>query len=400
MNIKKSIDQTAYDFIIGGAGLAGLSLAYRMLKAGLLNKKSLLLIDIDLKEQNDRTWSFWAKDIHKITDCPPDESWSQANLKSDDLDLKVALAPYTYHSINGLSYYTFIKERLKEAKTIDWLQASILDYRSEERTVQTSAGKLNYRSVFFPSHFSNHDIASFNRAEAPSFMWQHFLGWQIQTEDENFTEESFTYMDMGIKQVENGLSFFYILPYSKNKALIEYTLFSAGLLEKESYKKAVKHYIEEVLKIQNYQIVEEEYNKIPMTTAIQYPRPKDASICPIGTLSGSVKASTGYSFLRVQKQTQHIVNQLQNGNTDNLSYSFSKRHKLYDAILLEVMANGTLSGQEVFESLYKNNPFQLLLKFLDEETSLWEEFKIINSVPKGPFLAATAKVMKRIILQR
>ena len=400
MNIKQSIDQTAYDYIIGGAGLAGLSLAYRMFKAGVLNNKSLLLIDNDLKEHNDRTWSFWAKDIRKITDCPPDESWDQAILKSDKFNLKVALAPYTYHSINGLSYYTFIKERLKEAKTIDWLQASILDYRSEDRTVQTSVGKLNYSSVFFPSHYNSRDIAAFNTAQAPTFMWQHFLGWHIQTQDERFTEESFTYMDMGIKQVENGLSFFYILPYSKNKALIEYTLFSEALLEKESYEKQVKHYIKDVLKLQNYQIVEEEYNKIPMSTAIQYPRPKDASICPIGTLSGSVKASTGYSFVRAQKQTQFIVEQLKKGNVKKLRYSFSKRHKLYDAILLQVMENGTLSGKEAFESLYKNNPFQSLLKFLDEETSLWEEFKIINSVPKRPFLAATVKVMKRIILQR
>ena len=49
-----------YDYIIAGAGLAGLMLALEMSKSSLKNKK-VLLVDKDPKNTNDRTWCFWAK---------------------------------------------------------------------------------------------------------------------------------------------------------------------------------------------------------------------------------------------------------------------------------------------------------------------------------------------------
>ena len=50
-----------YDFIIAGAGCAGLSLLYRILQEPALQNKSVLIIDKDTKNSNDRTWCFWEK---------------------------------------------------------------------------------------------------------------------------------------------------------------------------------------------------------------------------------------------------------------------------------------------------------------------------------------------------
>ncbi len=50
-----------YDYIITGAGCAGLSLAVRMIQSGKFANKKILLADADTKNKNDRTWCFWEK---------------------------------------------------------------------------------------------------------------------------------------------------------------------------------------------------------------------------------------------------------------------------------------------------------------------------------------------------
>jgi lycopene beta-cyclase len=48
-----------YDYIIAGAGCAGYSLLYHLLKDPVLNKKKILVLDSNFEKGNDRTWCFW-----------------------------------------------------------------------------------------------------------------------------------------------------------------------------------------------------------------------------------------------------------------------------------------------------------------------------------------------------
>ena len=70
---------------------------------------------------------------------------------------------------------------------------------------------------------------------------------------------------------------------------------------------------------------------------------------------------------------------------------FEKRFNLYDSILLNVLQNKKMSGDKIFAQLFKNNSVQSILKFLDNETSLKEELKIMNSVSLKTFLPAAIK---------
>ena len=56
-------------------------------------------------------------------------------------------------------------------------------------------------------------------------LWQHFCGVEIETKNNFFDEEIFNLMDFDCEQRES-VHFFYTLPYSKNKALIETTWLS------------------------------------------------------------------------------------------------------------------------------------------------------------------------------
>ena len=48
-----------YDYIITGAGAAGLMLAYRLAKDSFFDQKSILILDPIKRSTDDRTWSFW-----------------------------------------------------------------------------------------------------------------------------------------------------------------------------------------------------------------------------------------------------------------------------------------------------------------------------------------------------
>ncbi len=51
-----------YDYIIAGAGCAGLSLAMHMIHSGKFRDKKILIVDQSTKTLNDRTWCFWQKE--------------------------------------------------------------------------------------------------------------------------------------------------------------------------------------------------------------------------------------------------------------------------------------------------------------------------------------------------
>jgi len=70
-------------------------------------------------------------------------------------------------------------------------------------------------------------------------------------------------MDFSVEQKGNT-RFMYVLPISKNEALIEYTLFSHNHLENLEYENEIQKYIQK-LGIETYKIVETEQGSIPMT---------------------------------------------------------------------------------------------------------------------------------------
>ena len=52
-----------FDYIITGAGAAGLMLAYRMAKDAFFDEKSILIIDPEKRKEEDRTWCFWEAEM-------------------------------------------------------------------------------------------------------------------------------------------------------------------------------------------------------------------------------------------------------------------------------------------------------------------------------------------------
>jgi lycopene beta-cyclase len=180
-------------------------------------------------------------------------------------------------------------------------------------------------------------------------------------------------MDFTVAQKGNT-RFMYILPFSKNKALIEYTLFSADLLHDESYEIEIAEYIKQ-LGITQYKITEKEQGNIPMTC---YPFEKYnlKNIINIGSAGGWTKPSTGFTFKRITEYSKNLVDFLK--LNDNLRlFSVKSRHWYYDLIFIDVLWRDNSKGSEVFSSIFRKNKIQDVLSFLDEKSNFWTELKIM-----------------------
>ena len=68
-------------------------------------------------------------------------------------------------------------------------------------------------------------------------------------------------MDFDIPQ-EQQTRFLYVLPFDEKHALVEYTLFSEELLEKEEYETGITDYLK-TKGITNFKIEEKEQGNIP-----------------------------------------------------------------------------------------------------------------------------------------
>jgi len=221
---------------------------------------------------------------------------------------------------------------------------------------------------------------------------QHFKGVVVESDQFNFDPNRATLMDFRVSQVE-GTTFIYVLPLSKNRALVEYTLFTASLLTPEQYNQGIANYIKEFLGVSDYKIVEEEFGIIPMTTQRFHWYANGA--LNIGTAGGQTKGSSGYTFQFIQKRSTQLAALMQR-NTDwsKLKSTLvqiqgdSKRFHFYDRVLLNVLAANYYPGDQVFATLFEKNPAHRVFQFLDNETSLLQELQIISSLPTWSFLKA------------
>ena len=361
-----------FDYIIAGGGSAGLTLAFLLLEHEN-SKKNILIIDKDDKSVNDRTWCFWEKEVNLFENLVHNQ-WAKASFSSPSFNNIFELQPYSYKMIRGKDFYDFMKLELKKFKNLTWVTEKITQI-SSDGIVKTSTE--NYKGGFVFN--STTGLKNFSIPSKHVQFLQHFKGRFIQTEKPCFDPETMTYMDFRIDQ-KGDCRFGYVLPFSPNEALVEYTIFSEQLLQPEEYDKGLDDYLDNFLKIEDYKVLEDEFGVIPMT---DFPFPvKDGCIINIGISGGFAKPSTGYTFLRSQHILKKMASNLakQKDPLADLPHQ-KKRFLKYDSTLLNVLKNGKHSGAQIFSDLFEKNGAQAVFKFLDEETNLAEEMKIMSSTP-------------------
>ena len=371
--------------------MAGLSLAY-YLTLSKLRDRSVLIIDREVKNTNDRTWCFWERG-----DGPFEpiifRKWNTVDFYGTTLAGPLNIGDYTYKMLRGIDFYDHIRTHLAQFPNVEFRQGTI------NRLKDTTDGGfliVDDEPVMAGFIFDSTYPLNLKNPDRHNLL-QHFKGWVITTEKPCFNVERPRMMDFRVAQ-EGDCRFLYVLPFNDRTALVEYTIFNDHLLAPDDYERSLRAYIDQHLDTGNYQISETEFGVIPMSDEPASENPTD-HIVRIGTSGGYTKPSTGYTFQRTQWYLREMVNMLAaTGKPERRKSWFSKPFKgLLDSVFLNVLQYNRHPADDIFTRLYERNPPARIFRFLDEDTSLWEDLRIMSSVPLGPFTVGAFDVLRKRI---
>ena len=347
-----------FDYIIIGGGCAGLSLAYELEINSKFENKTLAIIEPRTNYYRDKTWSFWRISPHNFEDCVI-KSWECFSVNITDKTNYINCAKTPYQSIDSGLFYKKIITKLKNNKNISFLK---------------TFDDLNISDALIFNSLANIKSNKNN-------LWQHFGGVEIETEKKIFDKEIMNLMDFDCDQ-KNSVHFFYTLPYSENRALVESTWLSKMKDESENnYQDQLMNYIEKKLKIKNYKILYKEEGKIPLF----YPEiiKKENEIF-IGTAGGMTRLSTGYTFLNIQDHSKYICRNFENINKVK-NFEIKKKYKYLDKVFLKVLSKHPRRMPEIFYNMFTVNN-EKVVKFLSNKSNILDDLSIVLKMPKTIFI--------------
>jgi len=386
--MQPSLTNSDYDYIISGAGCAGISLLLHILQEPELQGKRILLIDSTDKISNDHTWCYWEERSGFLENLVHHQ-WNSLVFHSDKETISLKIAPYSYKMIRSIDLYAYAQNVTLKRSKVTWKTAMVTGLGNENGLAFVIADGLKYTAEYvFNSAMLEKTKLALEKDNCYKLL-QHFKGWVIETKEPVFDAGEATFMDFRVGQ-ELGATFVYVLPVSANKALVEYTFFNEKLLDRSAYDTLLKDYLKQYWNLDDYTITETEYGVIPMTN--HRFEVHDGNVINIGTAGGWTKASSGFTFQFIQKKTIAITQALVKEKSPIIKRKLSdKIFDLYDATLLNVLVNKKMTGRDVFYYLFSKQKATTILKFLDNETSLAEDLKILSSVPTSIFLPAALK---------
>jgi len=347
-----------FDYIIIGGGCAGLSLAYELDLYKKLENKTLAIVEPRKSYERDKTWSFWKVIDHNFEDCVI-KNWKDFSINIPKKTKFIKCDKTPYQSINSGLFYKKITNKLRLNKNIQFFK--------------------NVNEIDMENGFIFNSVSTANHSK--NQLWQHFMGYEIETSKNFFDQEIFNLMDFNCEQ-KDAVHFFYTLPFSKTKALVETTwLSNLNKNELLNYEKQLKDYIANNLNIKKYKITYSEKGAIPL---FQQKNIKRVNEIYIGSAGGMTRLSTGYTFLNIQEQSKYIRENIE--NIENIEiFKIDKKYDFLDNVFLNVLSNHPDKMPNIFFKLFETSP-KTIINFLSNKSSFIEDLSIILKMPKLLFL--------------
>ncbi len=374
-----------FDYIILGGGLSGLTLAYELNKQGCLENKTLCILEKRKEYSRDKSWSYWDFENNKFPSCVIG-SWDSFSITLKQKTINITCPQSPYRTIDSKKFYDFVTEQLRNNNNITTIMDCDIQ-TIESHVIHTNKGgyigKVVYDSLIDLSY------------QTPT-MYQHFLGCEVETDSDCFNENIVDLMNFDCPQ-DGGLHFFYTLPFSKNKALIETTWYSKTIKKQSEYQNEIDHYLRE--KNIKGNITYSEYGAIPLNlTKNNKESSSSKDYIKIGSAGGLTRASTGYTFQAIQSFSEQLAS---NVKLDRKLTAPNIRHKKYDfldEIFLSVIEYEHKSMPIIFFNLFKNSDSITTISFLSDRSNWIQDLKVILSMPKLIFIKTLIlNIYKKII---
>lgn len=385
-------DGERYEYVILGAGCAGLSLCYYLLEQGV--REPILILDRRDGFPDDRTWCFWNVEATPFSHLCI-KRWNSWTVHYAGRTASQLSAQHPYLCLTAADFYGYALDRIASRGNVTLrLGESVEDCSEygEEVLANTSRGDYTASYVFdgrgLPPGSPVFEEARKNAVWVP----QKFLGLRLRTQEPVFDPETCTLMDFSVSQ-ERGLRFVYVLPFSGREALVENVYLSDAEVSPDEHRAELAEYLSKVYGLEpgGYLVDGEEQGYIPMTD-YAFPRNPGERTYSIGMLGGQTRTSTGYTFLRIQRYCRALAESVVAGR-DVPKRVDAARYHLLDKIFLRFMKEHPEQCPGVYLRMFARLSPDTLVRFLTEKSTLADDVRLTLAMPKMPFLKSAARTL-------
>lgn len=354
------------DIAIIGGGSAGMALAAK------LDNLSAAVFEPKTAAERDCSWALWAQPEQLEQLSPAIRgSWDKWRLIDHSGEVIHQSNKYRYTSLSSGQYLQHCEASLKDSTSL--VRAAVDDLAAEGSGGQFNADGQAYKAkTIYDSRPPTMGSDSLR---------QHFIGWEISTTEPITDADIATLMDFRVDQ-SRGLHFIYVLPYSDRHLLVESTMISNQLEDKDWYRNAISQWLAD-RNIQIQSQLREEYGVIPMA-AVQ---PQNSQVVNIGAAGGSVRLSSGYAFSTIQTQMATLAEAISAGKCE-VPAPFSGRLIFMDKVFNRALSAQPDRGAGLFMATGKALNAEQFARFMLGNADLMAWAKVIMAMPKWLFIQA------------
>ncbi len=368
-----------FELIIIGGGCAGLSLAMRL--SNLLGKKRVLIVEPRSEYANDRTWCFWGNDSAQLRHLVT-QRWHSVSLQTHARRVNVDCRTTPYEMIAAETFYAAAVREIARNPCMELATGTALasePWRDGDLwRIETNAGPYAARFLV-----DTRPLLPVQAGEA--VLWQSFLGREIECEVPAFDTTSASLMNF--LPIENDrIPFIYVLPFSPQRALIEFTVFAPDPLGPAELSRDLDLGISAQIGASKYSVRRTEHGILPMGLTNPSPATQTSSV-RVGVTAGGARSSSGFAFQRIQRWAQACALALSSGRGPVTHPPDSWSLRAMDHLFLRVLRARPEISPDLYLSLFGiKNPHRLI-RFMSDQATLADCASVAFSLPAWPFLA-------------
>ncbi|MEQ8403474.1 MAG: lycopene cyclase family protein [Oceanicaulis sp.] len=361
--------------IIGG-GCAGLSLASRLARGGYRGR--VAVIEPRERYTDDRSWAFWAREPHRLASA----SWDQWRFSRSGEDPLVHQSrSWRYQYVRASDFYADAVESLAAAQTVDLMlgaKVTAVTARGGAVKIETTAGPLAARRVV-----DTRPPARSARAQ----LYQGFLGVEVEAPG-RFDPSTVGLMEE-MRLGEHGFEFTYVLPFTKDRALVEHTVFST----RPAAPQSLAPNLDALLARRGLAFAREVRREgaiLPMGL-LETPSPPLAGVVRAGAGAGAMRPATGYAFRRIEAWADHCAQSLLAGNEPVSEAGRSDAAHWFDSVFLRALSRDGAPAPDWFFSMARGLGADGFAHFMSDEARARDYGAVLTSLPPAPFIAAALR---------
>jgi len=353
----------------------------------------VLILERRVRYSNDRTWCFWG-DSSSVVENLIGHSWSTVKVRTPLRQVSVNCSGTPYQTISGEAFYQAALNRISEAGQIDLVLNAV-------PLAEPSRIDHHWRLDTSEGMFQGKMIVDTRPGLQPraggALLWQSFSGQEIECDDDVFDPSSVDLMDFtGVKA--GRVDFSYVVPFSRNRALIEATVFGPDPVGPHDLAIDLQNYIARRVRRARFRVLRSENGILPMGSVPSEKR-LDATYIRAGLTAGGARASTGYAFQRIQSWADQCARSIAEGRLPVSHKSDPLVLQSLDYLFISVIRSHPEIAPSLFLSLFENTQPERMIRFLSDSGNLSDYAAIACALPVAPFLREIPTAMLRKLNQ-